>query len=108
MKPSKVLQFAQAQVAQTWQRFQLLPPRARRGPWQPPLYNIEAQGERGDGIVFAAQVAIDKMEYDLLHGQQALNVALDMTSKALQQLQAYTGCPCKEGAPCEQHQQVVH
>ena len=108
MKPNKVLQFAQAQVAQAWRRFQLLPPRASLDPSQPPLYILEAQGERGDGTVFAVQMAIDKMKYDLLHGQQALTVALDMTNKALQQLQTYTGCPCKEGAPCEQHQQTVH
>ena len=107
-KPSQVLQFAQAQTAKAWRRFQLLPPQASLDPTKPPHYFIEAQGERGDGTVFAVRVAIDKVKYDLLHGQQALNVALDMTNKALQQLQTYTGCACKEGAPCEQHQQVVH
>ena len=108
MKPNKVLQFAQAQTAKAWRRFQLLPPRASLDPSQPPLYILEAQGERGDGTVFAVQIAIDKMKYDLLHGQQALTVALAMTNEALQKLQTYTGCPCKEGAPCEQHQQTVH
>jgi len=77
-------------------------------PSQPPLYIVEAQGERGDGTVFAVRVYIDKAKYDLLHGVQALQAAQDLLNKGLQQLQTYTGCPCKEGAPCEQHQQVVH
>lgn len=108
MKPSKVLQFAHAQVAQAWKRFQLLPPRPSLDPSAPPHYIVEAQGERGDGTVFAVQVAIDKVKYDLLQGPHALRVALDMANKALQQLQTYTGCACKEGAPCEKHQQVVN
>ena len=107
-KSDRVLQFAQAQVAQAWRRFQLLPPRMSLDPTQPPCYLIEAQGERGDGTVFAVRIATDKVKYDLLHGEQALHVALDMTNKALQQLQTYTGCSCKQGAPCEQHQQTVH
>ena len=106
--PSKVLQFAQAQVAQTWRRFQLLAPRPSLDPNQSPHYIVEAQGERGDGTVFAVHVGIDKLKYDLLHGQQALLVAQDMLNKALQQLQTYTGCACKAGAPCEQHKQVVN
>ena len=108
MRNNMGIQFAQEQTAKAWRRFQLLPPQASLDPTKPPHYFIEAQGERGDGTVFAVRVAIDKVKYDLLHGQQALNVALDMTNKALQQLQTYTGCACKEGAPCEQHQQVVH
>ena len=108
MKPNKVLQFAQAQVAAAWKRFQLMPPRPSLDPNQPPHYIIEAQGERGDGTVFAVQVAIDKTKYDLLHGQQALLVAQDMLNKALQQLQTYTGCACKPGKPCEGHTQVVN
>ena len=108
MKPNKGLQFAHAQMAQGWKRFQLLAPRPSMDPNQPAHYIVEAQGERGDGTVFAVAVAIDKARYDLLHGQQALMVAQDMLNKALQQLQTYTGCPCKAGAPCEQHKQVVN
>lgn len=106
--PNRVLQFAQAQTAKAWRRFQLLPLRMSLDPNSPPYYFIEAQGERGDGLVVTVRVAIDKVPYDLLHGQQALNVALGMANKAIQQLQTYTGCSCKEGAPCEQHQQVVN
>lgn len=99
---------ANAQVTHAWRRFQLLPPRPSLDPNQPPHYIVEAQGERGDGTVFAVRVHIDKVKYDLLQGQQALTVAADMLNKALQQLQTYTGCACKEGAPCEKHQQVVN
>lgn len=106
--PSKVLQFAAAQQAKGWRRFQLLPPRPSLDPNHPPHYIVEAQGERGDGVVFAVQVAIDKPKFDLLHGAQALQVAQNMLNKALQQLQTYTGCACKEGAPCETHRQVVN
>ena len=108
MKPNKVLQFAQAQTAKAWKRFQLVPPRPSVDPNQPPCYLVEAQGERGDGVVFAVCVGIDKARYDLLYGQQALVVAADMLNKALQQLQTYTGCQCKADEPCEQHKQVVH
>lgn len=108
MKHNKVLQFAQAQIAGAWRRFQLLPPRPSLDPNAPACYLVEAQGERCDGTVFAVQVAIDKTRYDLLHGQQALTVAADMLNKALQQLQTYTGCKCKAGEPCVQHQQTVN
>ena len=108
MKPNKVLQFAHEQVTKAWRRFQLLPPQPGMDPRQPAQYIIEAQGERGDGTVIAVRVAIDKIKYDQLHGQQALMVATDMLDKALQQLQTYTGCACKTDQPCEKHKQVVH
>lgn len=99
---------ANAQVSRTWRRFQLLPPRPSVDPSQPPLYIVEAQGERGDGTVFAVKVFIDKARYDLLQGAQALQVAQDLMNKGLQQLQTYTGCACKEGEPCEKHLEVVN
>ena len=108
MKPNKVLQFAQAQTAKAWKRFQLTPPRPSVDPNQPPCYLVEAQGERGDGVVFAVHIGVDKTKFDLLYGQQALVVAADMLNKALQQLQTYTGCACKEGEPCDGHKQVIH
>lgn len=105
MKHNKVLQFAQAQTTKAWRRFQLLPPRPSLDPNQPPHYMVEAQGERGDGTVFAVHLAINKAAYDLLHGQQALTEAAKLMNNALQQLQTYTGCDCKTGAPCKQHKQ---
>ncbi len=108
MKPNRILRMAHEQVTQAWRRFQLLPPHVSLDPNSPACYLMEAQGERGDGTVFAVQVAITKSQYDLMHGQQALKAALDMANKALQQLQTYTGCDCKEGAPCEAHIQTVH
>lgn len=108
MKPSRVLQMANAQTTKAWRRFQLLAPQPSMDPNQPALYIIEAQGERGDGTVFAVKVFIDKARYDQLRGPEALRVAQDMMNKGLQQLQTYTGCACKEGKPCEQHSEVVH
>lgn len=102
---NKVLQFAQAQIAGAWRRFQLLPPRPSLDPNQPPHYMVEAQGERADGTVFSVHMAINKPAYDLLHGQQALMEAAKLLNNALQQLQTYTGCACKAGEPCEQHKQ---
>lgn len=107
-KVNQVLQFAQAQTAKTWRRFQLLPAREDLDLNNPPCYIVEAQGERGDGTVFAVQVAIGKKHFDLLPAQHALGVALSMADKAIQQLQTYTSCACKKGAPCETHRQTVH
>ena len=108
MKPNKVLAFAQAQTAKAWLKFQLTPPRPSMDPNQPAHYIVEAQGERGDGIVFAVVAHIDKAKFDRLQGAQALGVAQDLLNRALQQLQTYTGCACKESEPCEKHSEVVH
>ena len=107
-KPNRVLQFAHEQTTRAWLRFQLLGPTTSLDPNQPASYLIEAQGERGDGTVFAVRLALDKVKFDLLSGQEALMVAVDRLNKTLQQLQTYTGCPCKEGEPCERHRQLVH
>ena len=108
MRPNKVLQFAQAQVAQAWKRFQLTPPRPSMDPNRPAHYIVEAQGERGDGTVFAVVAHIDKARFDRLQGAEALMAAANLLNNALQRLQTYTGCPCKEGEPCEKHLEVVH
>ena len=104
MKPNKVLQFAQAQTAKAWTRFQLLPMRESLDHTRPPACIIEAQGERGDGTVFAVQMEVGKS----LHAAGALKEAVYIINSLLQQLQTYTGCACKPGEACEKHKQVVH
>lgn len=110
MKPNKVLQYAQGQIAKSWKRFQLLAPRTSLDPTKPTQYIIEVQGERGDGTVFSVVAQLDKARFEQLRGPQALGVVLNLVNKTLQQLQTYTGCACKTGAPCAEHQQsqLVH
>lgn len=107
MKQNKVLQFAAKQNAKSWINFQFTNMRPNVDPNSPPMYIIDVQGQRGDGVVFTIPVLVDKAKFDLLPAMKALEVGTFLLNQGVQRLMTFTGCPCTADSECEQHKKPV-
>ena len=107
MKQSKVLAFTQGERKKFWVDFQLSQMKPSLDPNHPPLYLIDVQGRRGDGLVFTITVSIMKQKYDLLPAKDALLAARDLLQRGIADLLTFTGCECTAETECEKHQRTV-
>ena len=103
MKQTKVLNFIHQERAKHWLEFQLCQLRESLDPNLPPLYIVDVQGKRGDGIVFTVNVRIDKAKYELLSVKEALKIAQQLLNNGVRELMTFTGCPCTLEKECERH-----
>lgn len=107
MRPNKVLQFAEKQKSKSWVNVQFTNMRPSVDPNIPPLYIIDVQGQRGDGLVFTIPVTIDKAKFDLLPAAKALEVGTMLLNQGIKQLMTFTGCGCTQETECEQHRKAA-
>lgn len=103
MKPNKIMELAEKQKAKSWTNFQLLGMRPSVDPNAPPLYLVDVQGQRGDGVVFTITVAIDKGKYDLVPPSKTVEIVRALLNDGIRRLMTFTGCECTAKAECDQH-----
>ncbi len=104
MKHAKhMIEEAQRIKARAWTRIVIGNVRPSMDPNNPPTYLFEVAGQRGDGLVFKIPMFVDKVKFDLLTGDKALGVVVDLVNRGMGQLMTFTGCGCTETTECETH-----
>lgn len=106
-KQNKVLEFANRQTAKAWTNIQIVNVRPSVDPNLPPLYLMDVQGLRGDGVVFTIQVAALKDKFNMLPPSEAFKAMVSLMNDGLKQLMTFTGCACTKDTECEEHKKPL-
>lgn len=113
MKRNKVLEFANKTIDKnkeaSWTRIAIGNMRPSVDPNTVPLYIVDVQGMRGDGVVFKVPVYINKQKIDLVPVNEAIRATVELVNNGVQKLLEFSGCGCNASSECEKHKrELIH